>query len=582
MDYSQFAAPVLSRIASSIRIHMAMNLATTVSDNPLAAKGILQYLINEKALGTHTIRDELSGEDIVFIGKEKSEYKVHRSLPTWEPDAVLSPYQCKVLNILQAAKYSINMKVYDFVQENRAHWQWKMGTVEMDKIRYTMRAAQEHLALFPDGEFIQKTATKDGRRYYQLMNPITHQGGDVPRGLTQWAKARKIRSEAAKSKFIACITDEYGVDINNYKLVVANPKLAFTNEYGLKGKKPACTYAAALAVDDIIRTGRTKYILQQDQTCSGFQHWAMELGCMNLQLLTNIKGGPRQDLYTTAYGLAEMHIIGDYAYFFNRQTGKFFVMRIGYGAAAKSLARGLILDKPQDDDFEYVNQDGVYIPNSLENLAVKRLNEDHMDHFASIGWPTAVHQTNVVSKAYYGALMSLSPKLQAALRMCKEANQIALDRGEFFQWTLPNGDIKRNMSWKPDPTADRVRLSMKDQNGKRVSFSYMPMIRASSGSAVAPTFIHSGDGLTMGDIIIDSYENYAEPIAPIHDSTGATCEHFENIGRMWKEAATRLWLNRPQSMFVESMQRYGIELPKAVWPSGWKPIDISQAQYHLG
>lgn len=579
---SSFVNPVLSRIQNSIRIHMAINLATRVADNPTHGKEIVQFLIDEGALEVRKVHDESTGEDIVFVGKPKSEYHILREVPRWQPDAMLTENQCKVLNYLQDATYSINMKVYEFVQKHRDHWQWKMHDRTMDKIGSTMKAIQEYLVKYPDGIFKQKYATPDGRRYYALMNPLTHQGGDVPRGLTQWGKKYKVKSRAAIHKIAAITKDEYGVDMSNYKLVVSNPELVFGTEYGLKGKKPVCAYAAALALQELMETGESAFIVQQDQTCSGFQHWGMELGCHNLALLTNLLGGDKKDLYTTAAEMAQLFVSGDYAYFFDRKSGKFFVMRIGYGAAAASLARGLILDKPQDDDYRYVNEDGVYIPNSLESLAKNRFNEDNYEYFIKCGWPEAVNQSQTISKAYYNGLMRLSPKLQSALRMCKEANRAAIAQNEFMHWVLPNGDVKKNVTWKPDPEAKRVRISMRDQKDVKFQFSFMPMIRQASDSAVAPTMIHSGDGVTMGEIVIRSHEDFFEPIAPIHDSTGTTVAHFEEIGPMWIDVCTKFWLNREESMFFATMRRYGITIPKKVWPKGWIPIDISKAQYHLG
>lgn len=579
---SHFITPFLSRIQGSVRIHQAVNLATRLADNPTQSKAIVQHLIKEGALEVRKIFDETANEDIVFVGKPKEEFSIMREVSRWVPDAMLTENQCKVLNYLQDATFSINMKVYEFIQQNRTHWQWKMGDRTMDKISSTMKAVQEYLVKYPDGIFKQKYATPDGRRYYALMNPLTHQGGDVPRGLTQWGRPYKVKSRAAIWKIAAILGDEYGVGMDNYKLVVDNPELSFGTEHGLKGKKPACTYAAALCIAELMATGESAYIVQQDQTCSGFQHWAMELSCHNLALLTNILGGSRMDLYTEAAKMAGLFISGDYAYFFDRKSGKFFVMRIGYGAAAASLARGLILAKPQDDEYEYVNMDGVYIPNSLETLAINRFNEDNYDYFVKLGWPEAVRQSREISKAYYNGLMHLSPRLQSALRMCKEANRAAIARNEFMSWTLPNGDVKKNMAWKCDPKANRVRLTMRDQKGDRFQFTYMPMVRMANDSAVAPIMIHGADGVTMGQIVIDSHENFFEPIAPIHDSTGTTVSHFDEIGPMWVDVCTKFWLDREESMFFETMKKYDVVVPNKIWPRGWKPIDISKAQYHLG
>ena len=579
-----YVAPVLARITSSMRIHQALNLATRLGDNPEIAKDIIQFMVDEDLLKVHKIRDEESGEDIVFVGRPKPMNAILRECEDWVPDAVLTQFQCKVLNILQKVKYVIEPRVLKFIENNRAHWKYMDGEREADKIGSMMGKVKEYLAQYPDGEFCCKTAIPDQRRYYQAMNPISAQGNDPQRGLVHFARKSKVKNQQAIHKIADILNDEYGINMTNYKLVVATPSLAFTNSFGLKGKKPVCTYAAALCLHDLMATGESGYIVQQDQTCSGFQHGAMEFSCRNLAILTNLTGGPRQDLYSAAAGMAKQYVDGDtFLYYLDRRSGKYFVLRIGYGAAAKSLARGLILANPQEDDYQYLDMDGVYITNSLESLAKNRFNGDNFEYFSSLkDWKAAVAQTKAISKAYYSALMDISPKLQAALRLFKEANEVALSRGEFFSWTLPNGDTLRNAGWKPDPKAKKVRITMRNQDDIKFQFTYMPMIRKADASAVAPIFIHSADGYQMACIIIESYEEYMEPIAPIHDSTGASVAHFEEIGPMWKKVAKRSWLDREQSMFFETISKYDLVAPKKVWPVGWKPIDISGAQYHLG
>lgn len=581
-NLNAFVNPILARISGAMRIHRAINMATMVTDDPTIGTKVIRALIAEKAILVRTIRDEDNGEDIVFVGKPKQEFSILREVDDWTPDAMLSAWQCKVLNTMQKVRYTIHPKVLKFVEDNRSHWQFKIGDRTADKITTMMKAIGEYKAKYPDMEFVQKWATTDNRRYYALMNPVTHQGGDVARGLTWFARKSKVRSKESMMRIISAIKDEYGVSKENYELILKDPSLAFGTEHGLKGKKPVCAYAAAVAIDEMVKTGRTGYIVQQDQTCSGFQHWSMELECAMLALLTNLSGGKKQDLYTEAANCAKFFYHGEYVYWFDRQTGKFMVMRLGYGAAAKSLSRGLILAKPQDDDYVYMNEDGVYIPESLDKIEISRLNETHLDHFRSVGWAEGVAQANKVSKAYYNGLMTLSPKLQAALKMSKIANENALKMGEFLSWELPNGDVKQNMAWAPDPKAEKVRIQMKDHNGRKFQFSFMPMIRMANGSAVAPIMIHSLDGFVMGDIVIVSSEDYGEPIAGIHDSVGTTVSHFDEIKPMWIRTCEKYILNRERSVFFDTMLKYGVPFPKKLWPNGWKPIDISKAQYHLG
>jgi len=564
-------------------VQRGLNWATLLTGDPKQGKQLLQFALDEKLLHMTKVFDPERGEDIIFLGRPRPITGIQREVEPWVPDARITEYQSRVLNILQSVEYGIDTRVLAFVEANREVWKYMDGDREADKIGYIMKAIKEYMAKYPDGIFRQRADTPDGRRYYMTSNALSHQGNDVQRGIVHFARSSKVKNRTAIHEIADILNQEYGVGMHNYRQIVEDPSLCFTDECGLKGKKPVCTYAAALCISDLMATGESKYIVQQDQTCSGFQHWSMELGCNTLGILTNLIGGDRQDLYTVTATMVKMFMVGDYEYWYDRSSGKFFVLRIGYGAAAKSLSRGLILAKGQDDDFQYVDGDGAYIPGSLESLDIARFNEDHYEYFKNFGpWSESTKHALAVSRAYYSSLMNLSPKLQAALTMCKKANAAALANGEFMQWTLPNGDVRVNCGWKPDPNADKVRVSMRNQDDTKFQFTYMPMIKDGPASAVAPTMIHSADGLQMGEIIIESYEEYMEPIAPIHDSTGASVAHYNKIGGMWKSTAERLWLNREESMFFETMRKYGIQIPKKLWPTGWVPLDISNAKYHLG
>lgn len=582
---TDFMSALMCRMGPAMKIQRVLNLAVAITDGVMTGTALVKKAIASGALDLQKIHDSPTGEDIVYLGKPKAAFEILREVEDWVPDALTSAYQVRVLNTLQGVKFKINPKVLIFIQANRAYWRVRVSADrEEDRIKTTMGCVAEFLKKHPDGVFVQKYASPDGRRYYALSNPLTHQGADHQRGLVRFAKARPIKTKTALAQFFKEIEDEYGVNQENYHLVCEDPTRAFTCEHGLKGKKPCCTYDAALAIEELKQNGLTSYIHQKDQTCSGFQHFAMELGCRALALTTNLLGGPKQDLYTVSSQMARMFVPhpAEYEYFLNRGKSKFFVLRLGYGSSSKSLARGLILAKPQDDEFSYTNSDGNYLEGSLETLARSRFNDENYSHFVEMpGWDAAVKSSSVISKSYYSGLMRFSPKLQAALSMFKAAHCEAEKQGKFMSWTLPNGDVKTNVAWRPVSTAKLVRVGMKDLQGKPFQFSMMPMERKSAASAVAPTFIHSADGLTLGEIILESAEKYGENIAPIHDSVGCSVSHFDRVPGMWSTVATRLWLTREQSMFFETMAKYNITVSKSVWPKGWQALDLCNARHHL-
>lgn len=581
-QYDKYLIPLLSRINGATRIHAAINIATKLADDPLVAKGIVQFAINSKLLELSYFTDAESGEAVAFVSKPNHSFDIRTTVQDWVPDAAMTQWQCAVLNTAQKTQFRVNHKVYDFVQAHRNHWRRTEGNHTVDIITTVMGATERHLKAHPDGVFVQHGAMPDGRRIYFLHNPLSHQGGDVARAMTDFAESFRLKSPLSLHYLVKVVSDEYGVTLRNYRAILKNPKMCFGTSMGLKGKKPACTYRAALAVAECVETGQSSYIVQQDQTCSGFQHWSIELGCQNLATLTNLCGGPKQDLYTASSNIAATLLPNGYEFFLGRDPGKFFVLRMGYGSSAKALSRGLVLDKPREDSLQYCNEDGNYITGSLEKCPVARLNPKNYEYLRSFNdWTIAVEQTQRVSRAYYDGLMSISPKLQAALRMCKEANKVALAKGEFLSWTLPNGDVKKNMAWSPDTLSKSVRVSMKDQNGKPFMFSYKPMIRQASDSAVAPIMIHSCDGLVMGSMVLDAYRMHGVPIAGIHDSVGCPVSVMEEMPSMWLRIVQQNFLNRNNSMFFETMEKYEITVPK-IWGTGWCRVDIGNATHHMG
>ena len=72
----------------------------------------------------------------------------------------------------------------------------------------------------------------------------------------------------------------------------------------------------------------------------------MTFGCEALMALTNLVAGqPKRDLYSAVNDTVEIEpeFDGYAVHIKNRSTGKFMVIRIGYGASTKALVRGLLL-----------------------------------------------------------------------------------------------------------------------------------------------------------------------------------------------------------------------------------------------
>ena len=584
----QFASAFLSRITASTRAAKAMNIATMVMDDPFKGKELLQYLINEGAVTITHVPDPETKMDLVYITKPKEQSGIRREPTIAVPDAGLTLNEALTLNNLNRQRYKIHRPTIDFINKFDKYFrETNVDGLVIDKVAGLIMHVENYLKRFPDGIFYQDAKMPDMRRIYCSHNAVSHQHGDAARACVDFAAEYTLKRKDRKA-FEKITQDEYGVNFKNFRKILDNPELLFTDpkSLGVKGSKPVCTWRCAYAYSELQWTGKTSYILQQDQTCSGFQHGSIEFGCRTLALLTNLVGGEKQDLYTTTAELARnmIYLAEDerYMYFLTRSGGKFFVMRIGYGAASKSLARGLILADPQVDPFTYLTDKGVYISGSLEGLEHKRFNPDNIKHWQKIGnWEECCNISKAVSNAYYEALMGLSPKLQSALRMIKEANATALDKNEFLEWRLPNGDLKRNIGWDVDTKAKHVRIGLKTSTGKAVQFNYMPMMRMATESSAPPKFIHSLDGFICGELIRECALSDI-PIATIHDSFGTSVEHFVQVKEMWKRAVYAHFCARPQSLFFDMMEKYEIVIPPSVWPNGWQSLDIGAAEHYMG
>ena len=557
MDFTKMMEAFMLRLKGSCRIQMGLNVATKVTNDPMAATELVKTAINEKLVEVVVSPDPVSGNDRAWLVSPIGLNTIHRTISKWSyNDHMLHPLEVDALNILQGVRFRVCKRMFKFIQTAKE----KNSKIINRSDRRVVGQVEDYLRHYTDGEFVQKYMMSDGRRLYAGMNALSHQGGDLQRGLVEFARASRVVDLTA---WLNAIRDEYGVTFSNYKAILTKPMMLWKDHKSLglsKASKPFCILRAALALEEVRTTGRTAYILQQDQTCSGFQEMAVQFHCPVLATLTNLQGGDKQDLYTMAGLMAKgLCSIRGLEEFFVRGPAKFFVLRVGYGAAAAGLARGMILDNAQESEVEYLSNTGAYIPGVLEELDEDFFNPTFKDMLKPMGWERAVRATQEISKAYHKGLMEISPKLRDGLRMIKAANTRAIEDGGFLEWTLPNGVIKRLDGWVLDPAAQPVRITMRDGNGKKFQFCYIPMVRGVKSSKAPPVLMHSLDGCRMIDQILWAGQ-YEVDIAPIHDSTGTDGEHFVLVKNRWIRRL-REQCEMP-STFMEMMSRYRIQIPK--------------------
>lgn len=565
MDLSQMMESLLLRLKGACRIQMGLNVATKVTGDPKLATELIKEAVKEGLLDVQVSPNPVSGEDRAWLINPLNQNSIHKSVSMWSyNDHMLHPKEVDALNILQRVQFRINPRMYKFMLTFYKRFNNRSDTTEI-----SLNAADErclgqmtdYLRHYPDGQFVQRYMMSDGRRLYSGMNALSHQGGDFQRAVVEFARHKGVVDYMA---WLKAIEDEYGVNFSNFRAIIKNPMMLWHNPSSLglkKVSKPFCTLRAALAIEEVRTTGKTGYILQQDQTCSGFQEMAEQFRCPVLATLTNLQGGDKQDLYIMAGAMAKgLCSIRDLEEFFVRGPAKYFVLRVGYGAAAAGLARGMILADPQESDVTYLSNTGAYIPGVLESLGRDEFNPSFYPMLKKMGnWEQAVRACGEISKAYHKGLMELSPRLRDGLRVIKAINQKAVEQGGFMEWTLPNGVTKRLDGWILNPEAPPVRITMRDGNGKKFQFCYTPMMRGVNNSKAPPVFIHSHDGCRIVDQTLWAGSHDVD-IAPIHDSTGTSGEEFLEVKNRWIRRF-RESCNGP-STFMLMARKYGVTLPR--------------------
>lgn len=436
------------------------------------------------------------------------------------------------------------------------------------------------LPMFPDFRY---------RLYTDSRGVASYQGGDWHRAVCDFASPLAC-DEKAIDLALRAIADEYKVTEDNYRDILADP-VAFIRESGFK--KPACSLRAAEAIRELVEAGTSAYILQFDQTNSGAAIYAWLTGDKNLARLTNwLPSEVRQDLYNAACQLVKAgrllpEEVLNVEIFYERSTGKLFIVPMMYGAANESLTRSLVLADPQKDRVQLTDEIGMYIPGSIEGLPDDRLNSTHAEFFKNLsvdkGWDHAIAVASDIAKAFelaiYGdaksGITGLTSRLRPAMTGIKKAARIAAQEGRILEWTTPTGLTVTNRSVTVDASGKMQFLKFVDQDGKKREVSFLPVKQVSNESAAPPNVVHSLDA----DIVISTANEAREmkmPLAPIFDSFGTHVAHGPQVLSMVKRAILRIPPN-----FLNDQ----IFLPQGMKEMPIRPLPVKEfmkAQHLLG
>ena len=245
-------------------------------------------------------------------------------------------------NVISHSPYACTGKAYD-VLAKQAKQGYRVNTVMANfvkKFTITSEQRDEVSGLLQNAGHVVYSDT-----FYDWRGRLYHMSG----------RAGSLQN-SLQSRACLDAPEAYTVDVSSKEwahclAVFAHEEWATTYEEAckyLEEVKAKGTYdtidwmgvRAALAIKEVHLTGRTAYLLEQDATCSGFQHMALLGRDRSLALATNATtGGLDGDLYMEIVALGGMV---ESLSLLNarkaRKIAKILVMLAGYGAGANTVA----------------------------------------------------------------------------------------------------------------------------------------------------------------------------------------------------------------------------------------------------
>ena len=449
-----------------------------------------------------------------------------RALVSGRPVSMVSDDQIEALNTVQATAFTINHTVLAKLYDNSDCL--SDSPMEQKALEWAVEnlGKEYYLPVFLDWR---------GRIYTDSGAICSYQGGDIHRALCDFADADVlVEGSDELDHFLDSLEAEYNVTPENYERVIDLPVPPVYNSKA----RFFCRLRAALAIKEVIETGKTQYILQQDATCSGMGHMACIMRDRGLAEKTALLGsiGKDEDLYTitatTAVNTPRYFTYKENDCEFDisplleipevreeigrRSQAKKTVMVTAYGSSVVGNADGWL----QDSGFVSLQGkplDRVLLAKSWDDCPTA----DDTGFVATIAAAKDAGYTPAqlflcLANAYFRALDKHYPSIQRFVGHMRAMYQKSFNRdGVAPTWTSSIGMTCQ----KTKITIDTDTESRKSIMGQRVLTNGIDTFESAAGQA--PNFVHSEDASLIGFTIIDA-ANDDNPfaVAPIHDSWG--------------------------------------------------------------
>lgn len=410
-------------------------------------------------------------------------------------------------------------------------------------------------------------------RFYP-MSPLHHMQGDPIRALFTLTEPKEAN---AKGNRIAnrYWWKEFGVNDKNYLDIIQffrdsmkealldkeRGKPTFSiffldglKKMGISVKKSIRTFAAALAMKDLIETGKTNYIFFPDATSDGMQRLAALTGDKTLGHFTNIQASKvALSLYKVLGKMAggrlrpEENLLA----FFQDEFGemckemcKWPVMRLVYGSGKDSLAKGMLFSNPEDAEEMIDPATGDQIPGAIEERIKKEgvgfLNSTFVDAFCATGLENAVANARRVAKLYESALKSLSPKWKPFIMALREVFKKAVSSGQPLEWVLGQGATRVIETWELDDESPRRLVEITTALGKSHRISVKEVKPSTRASKAPPLIMHADDGYAVMNIL-SIYKKLGLFYLPLHDAHGVGIDGLCRIKAVWKKVFYKMY-----------------------------------------
>lgn len=536
----------LSTLAQRIAVHSGVT-------EPVDLQSIIQHGVDEGQLHIFPVG---SGKDRrIFVSNEcvspknmktrprliRKEGKEHRRRSVVPGGQImgdrLSPTYLRAVDYMSSMRFRPNTAILQLMDEleKEKFFDPIRNTMEllmMAEFR-TYGTGSYSLPVFPD----YRT-----RLYTDSGGIASYQGGDWHRATCDFAVSKPANSEAIHYA-LKLLASEYNVTEDNYRQILAAGKEAIKNpgDFGIN-KKPACSYRAALAIEELHETGQSAYILQQDQHASGPDLIARMTGCETLASIVRDGRFWKEAVSYVKNGNLLPEICQNFDIFQTTTAAKDVITPMLYTAGNATQMKGIILSRPTTDLVQFMDRTGCYIPGSLDKHTKDDLNPDYAHIWKSMGWERAIRVASDVARAYEKTVFALIPTLRKLMTNIKKVAKVAEDEGRYLTWENVSGCKIINRKIEENTLADMCMISI-TYNGKRYRSSYYPMHEVGSSSAALPNLVHSQDGGVL-HLTVCWCEEREVWIATIHDSLGT---HVADALMLWPVFLDNLKLVGPET-----------------------------------